>query len=1246
MNDTSRYLLFKKKRHTCFFNWRVVIGIVLFTCISPAAGNSQLIDNLNYTEISVTLNVARLGSMEMPVVIHGPDVYLPVKDIFDFLRIRNIQSPDLDSLSGFFINPRVTYLIDKMNNRIRYDDHVFQLSPGDLIRTETTLYLKPDYFREVFGLDCAFNFRTLSVSLKTTIELPVIREMQQEAMRRNISQVKGEKKADTTVMRRFSMLHLGTADWSVITRQQTNAKMSTGVNVNVGAIIAGGETNLSFNYNSDRPFNAKQQYYNWRYVNNDHAALRQVTAGKIWTQSAFSIYAPVTGVQFTNTPTTYRKSFGTYRLNSTTEPGWMVELYVNNILVNYTKADASGFFTFEVPLVYGNTVVKLRVYGPWGEERYREQNISIPFNFLPVHQFEYNMTAGIVDDDQKSRFSRGVFNYGLSRRMTIGGGVEYLSSVTPGKTMPFLNASLRLGTNLLITGEHVYGVRSKGLVSYRLPGSLQIDINYTRYDPKQTAIKYNYLEERKIVLSVPFHGKNFNAFSRLTVTQFKLPETKYTSAEFLVSGVVAGISSNLTTYGIFADPARPFIYSNLSQTFRLPAGLRVIPQVQYEYARNRFSTIRCELEKTIFTNGLLNLSFQKDLSTHTSYTGIGIRYNFSFAQTSVFATRSNHTTAMIQSARGSLIYDGKTKYLGVYNQSSIGKGGVIIAPYLDLNCNGSREPDEPKAFGLNIHINGGRIERNDKDTSIRITGLEAYNSYFIELDKNSFENVAWQIRKKTIRVIIDPDYLKRIEVPVAVVGEASGTVSLDEDKGSAGLERIIVNFYKNDTILIARTLTEADGYFSFLGFAPGTYTASIDTAQLRNLNFLSSPKTLAFTVKANMEGAIVDGLEFRLRSLLKTSKPEPGIQKHEMPALVTGTQLPAVENKPDSLNKDQERLIGKKPPVTGKLQNETPLNSLKKQDTLNKVQEHFIPGKLPVTGTQLPAIANKPDSLNKGPERFIGKKAPVTGNTGPHKLQSETPLNRLKKQDTLNKVQEHFIPGKLPVPGTQLPAIANKPDSLNKGPERFIGKKAPVTRNTGPHKLQSETPLNRLKKQDTLTKVQEHSIPGKAPVTVKVPSRILKNKQRPGIPKKQDSLSKKQEPIIVKRLPFPKGKPGTNKPTLVTERQKPGTKKTEGALGKKAEHIITKQTDSNRDTPIRSMQNKRQLVRKQQERIHTREQDSVIEKQQIIIQLQQFIIKEQYILIQKVGPTVKNIQPSGDKKQPAIIIRQQQLLIE
>jgi hypothetical protein len=535
-------------------------------------------------------------------------------------------------------------------------------------------------------------------------------------------------------------------------------------------------------------------------------------------------------------------------------------------------------------MVYGNSLVKLRFYGPWGEERTSEKFISIPFNFIPLHEFEYNVTAGIVEDDKKSRYTRANFNYGLSRRVTVGGGMELLSSVASGSFMPYINASVSLGQKILVSGEHVYGVRSKGIISYKTPSNLQVELDYIRYNKHQTAIKFNYLEEKKLILSMPLRGKKITAFSRLTLNQFTLPynlstlsktKAKYTSGEFLLSSVVFGVSSNFTTYAILSNADHPFVFSNLSMTFRLPAGFRFTPQAQYEYRQKNFSKLKAEVEKNLFSRGFLNLAYEKSfLNGSNSAITIGLRYNFSFAQTFFSASKSKHSIVTTQSARGSLIYDGKSNYIGAINQTSVGRGGIIVSPFLDLNCNGRHDRNEPRAFGLKLRINGGRIELNTRDTTIRITGLEAYTSYYIELEKNSFDNVAWQILKPAISVAVDPNRLKLVEVPVAVMGEVSGKVSLNGEKGISAIGRIIVNIYNRDSVLVAHLLTESDGYFDFIGLAPGEYTASVDAVQLSKLKMKSSP-ALSFKILENVEGDIINNLEFILHSVPENISPVP-----------------------------------------------------------------------------------------------------------------------------------------------------------------------------------------------------------------------------------------------------------------------------------------------------------------------------------------------------------------------------------
>jgi hypothetical protein len=829
-----------------------------------------------YDEISVFLDVPLLGGGEIDALIIGEEIFLPVTDLFDFLKIRNIPSPGMDSITGFFINQEMIYSIDRINNLIRYGSESFKLDQGDLVRTETNLYLRAVYFGKIFGLDCIFDFRNLSVSLKTRLELPVIREMRQEEMRRNMNRLKGEVKADTTIGRSYPVFHFGMADWSVIATEQINGQAETRLNLALGSIIAGGETTVSLNYNSKDPFTEKQQYYLWRYVNNDNRALRQVMAGKIATHATSSIYNPVVGVQFTNTPTTFRRSFGSYTLSDKTEPGWIVELYVNNVLVDFVKADASGFFTFEVPLVYGNSIVRLKFYGPWGEERTREQNITIPFNFIPKNTLEYTVSAGMVEDTLYSRFSRTSVNYGLTGGVTIGAGFEYLSSVTSGPLMPYVNASLRLASNLLFSGEYTHTVRAKGTLSYRLPSNLQVEVNYTKYDKDQKAINYNYLEERKAVVSMPIRLNKFYAYNRMTVTQLVLPTTRYTTGEWLLSGSVFGVNTNITTYSLFIGKSSPYVYSNLSLSFRFPAGLTIIPQAQYGYTDKKVLSAKLGLEKRVMVNGFLNLSYEQNFRNNLHMGELGFRYDFRFAQTGASVRQTDRLTTLTQYARGSLINDRKTGYLGTDNRTNVGKGGITIIPYLDINANGRRDQGEPKAYGLNLRASGGRIERSEKDTTIRVLSLEPYTDCFIELDQSSFDNISWRLHNLTLRVAVDPNMLKLIEIPVIIVGEASGTVSIDRDGSVSGLARLIINIYNNkDQKQAGRILTEEDGYFSFIGLAPGSYNVRIDSVQLRRLSMKSSPDSINFNITANIEGDFVDGLDFTVTMKTQVSVISP-----------------------------------------------------------------------------------------------------------------------------------------------------------------------------------------------------------------------------------------------------------------------------------------------------------------------------------------------------------------------------------
>lgn len=813
-------------------------------------------------EVSVFLNVQRVGAAEIPAVIRNDKVWLPVAELFNFLKIRYELSKSRDSVSGTFISPASKYLIDRKNQVILYGDQRYELKPGELLKTSSGLYLQSDLFAKLFGLNCVFSFRNLSVVLSTDLELPVIREMRQEQMRNNLNRLSGIFKADTVIGRNYPLFYFGTADYSALTSAGNkgtpqDARLSLGL----GGMVAGGETNVVLNYHNNQGFSGRQQYYLWRYVDNDMRYAKQFLAGKIQGQSISSIYSPVIGVQVTNAPTTYRRSFGTYTLNNKTEPNWMVELYVNGVLINYVKADASGFFTFNVPLVYGNTVVKLRYYGPYGEERSTEQNISIPFNFLPEKEFEYTASSGILEEAGHAKFARLSTNYGLSRSITVGGGIEYLSSVTSGSKIPFVNTSVRLLSNLLFSAEYDHDVRSRAILSYNLPSGLQIELNNTWYKKGQTAINNTFLEDRKLALSFPMRGRHFSAYTQLSVQQILLENTRYTLANWMLSAAVGSINASAATYSVFLKGADAYVYTNYSLSLRAFRNLLITQQVQYEYTGNKVIGVRTELEKRVFRNGYLNLSYEKNFASDITNIELGVRYDFSFAQTRVSVRKSNDLIRSLQGISGSLIHDGKSGFTNFNNYTSVGKGAVLLIPYLDMNGNGRRDKDEPKAEGLKLRINGGRIKQSVKDTTIQITDLEAYTNYNIELDGSGFDRLAWKFPKANYTVVIDPNYVKNVEVPISVFGEASGRVTLKDGAEETGQGNVILNFYNEHAKKVGQTVSEADGYFSYLGLLPGKYKVEMDPAQLRLMDLKGETPAIPFVIVRTIEGDLVNHLD-------------------------------------------------------------------------------------------------------------------------------------------------------------------------------------------------------------------------------------------------------------------------------------------------------------------------------------------------------------------------------------------------
>lgn len=826
--------------------------------------NAMAQEEPEYDEIGIFLMIQGIGGFEMDAIYMNDKLYLPVGGLFGFLKINHELSKNYDSVSGFFLNEQNRYLISYTGQTATVGNEKYPLDKTNLLRTADGLYMRTDVFGKIFGLNLNFNFRSLSIELKTHHELPIIKELRLATMRKNVNRLKGEVTVDTTLKRQYHPARGGMVDWSVISSQTEGGRSDTRASLGMGAELLGGETNIILNYSSRTGFEERQQQYRWRWANNDARAVRQITAGKIQPRSISSIYAPVIGVSATNTPTTFRKSFGSYLLSDYTEPGWTVELFINNVIVDFTTADASGFFSFEVPLVYGISEIILKFYGPWGEERIREQTLNIPYNFLPKGTLEYNVSSGIVRDTTNALYTRTEAGVGVHRNLTVGGGIEYLSSVRSGSSIPFLNTSLRFLKNFMFTGEYAHGVRTRGLLNYRLPSSLIMELDYTRYAPGQQAISFNYLEERKASLSMPVRLGTFRSFARVGFRQNVLEQLTFSSAEAMLSSYFGNVSANVSGFATWITKGSPYIYSNISLGLRMGRNTNFRPQAQLDITNKKLVSLKAELEHTFSQKAHLSLIYEENLRSVYRSVELAFRYDLNFAQTSASARIANKRLYTTESARGSFAFGSGNGAVLADSRSKIGRAGITIEPFLDMNHNEKRDAGEAVIEGLNVRINGGRILNDRGDTLIRIIELEPFASYLLEIDDNTLENIAWQIEDKKISVYADPNQFKRVYIPVKVMGEVNGMIYLKDGAQEKGLGRIIINVSDSTGRMAGRILSEQDGFYTFLGLAPGRYTATVDTIQLSRLGLISNPPAIEFEIVPYKYGDIADDISFTL----------------------------------------------------------------------------------------------------------------------------------------------------------------------------------------------------------------------------------------------------------------------------------------------------------------------------------------------------------------------------------------------
>jgi hypothetical protein len=841
-------------------------------------------------EVFLSFNYRNLFEKVVIAYYDDGNYYLPVSELFTTLKIGHTVDNSSLSINGFYLDPDNEFRFDFAGNEVRLKDRgVFTFEPTQMLVKELDYYVQLEVFAEVFDLNFTVDKSNLLLQLETPHTLPIMEQYNRGRERAQKEKATIKKEFYPLVFdRNRDMIGGAFFDYSFTSIIDQDQNLYT-YNFDLGAEVAGGDLQGSAYGNFRDGFsNFSTNDLRWRYVMRNNEYLTQIYAGQ--TRSDGLINRGYTGIRLTNEPIEPRYQYDSYEIEGTAPIGSEVELYYNNALYDYTRLTEDEQYRFLAPLTYGTSRLRVRIYGPDGQMREREEVLQIPFNFLPEGELSYNINAGklnnpIIGDTKESYIAQGNVAYGISSWLTQKVGVEYFDEYTDQTPLFYSSSSARIFddylVNLDIAPNALYRVSSN--VIY--PSSASWGFDYTYYSQKGVYNPVGDNQEWSANVFLPFRlkkqpfnfrlstGYSTNPFgdyinyaldlnSRMNRLNLRL---RYRDRQFDEFSYAPSNSADLSLSASYLLSQRPNVPRYLHNTF-------ISGNLTYNPGLNQFQEVVVQASKSIFGNGRIQASFQHNFVGNFNSIDVGVTIDFSALRSRSTARTVDGNQSFTQNIRGSIGYDDHNNDVAFSNRDQVGRSATSLRLYVDSNNSGSYDEDDKVIDEEAVRIGRAGSMSSTKEGLLRFSQLQSYHRINMEINQAKIKNPMLVPELEKFSFVTDPNQYKPINIPFYTSGVVSGKVvkqSGDKKEPQSGL-RVYLKSKNGDFEKEMRTFN--DGAFYSYKIPPGSYHLFIDRNQLEFLSVSSEPDSMDVTVEALAEGDFVEGLNFTLKPKTTTAE--------------------------------------------------------------------------------------------------------------------------------------------------------------------------------------------------------------------------------------------------------------------------------------------------------------------------------------------------------------------------------------
>ncbi len=828
------------------------------------------------------------------VLFKDDQVYLPILEIMSFLKIYNEYNNTAQIITGYVGSEDKVFYANFVNGEISSTDQMLSYIDTDsLIVSELDIYVRPDILSKIFGFEIVVSYYDLKALIRTEIDLPA----KEDYMR----QFKDEKENNYFQEKEFAPL-MFERDLRIIDGGILNYRFGSynsdnystySFNGDLGLQLLGGDLNISsfYNYNNQSHLQYQYQRYRWELPFNENPYISELTIGNVTSNSlnfgSFGSirnkYSALKGVSVSNR--SYRNSqvFSTFLFDDYAEPFSQVELYINKRLVNAEKIGADGYYKFDIPLAYGNSLVETKIYAPNGMRTFKEETIQIPGALLKPGEIKYSFSAG-EDENYKQTIADGMAEVGITDFLSFGFSDLINLSNTENVFVSNLNARILAGLTggLSVSMDNFY--RAMLGFSHKEYGSYEL--GYTKYD--QNAVLNNFRLDEELEFRAYLPKSQWMPISLRVRTELARRDVYYvgtykinTNANIWGLKFAADYNMNHSFEGEYTSKLMQNLSTRLAYSFKLPfitnSSLRSSLRLNgvYNISTSKLVTFGASFSQRILRDLSLNLSWTNDIQTKISYSNISLNYCVPFMRFGSRAYVSEDRNDVDSFAEGSLGIDTKMPAVHFsrnksYNGSS---GSASVRCFIDANGNMSYDENERLLPGVKVRVPQGRV-MGDNTTEVKVvSNLRPGYRYNLHLDLSSAENPLIRPLWNEFSFIADPNTFKSIDIPFTVAGLIEGQVYSEDSTGSrVGKSGIKIHLIRKETGEDISVNVFSDGSFYHLGLIPGYYEVFVDKTQLGLLKMQTDPPIQELYIGFSEDGDMKSGIDFKLIP----EKKEPG----------------------------------------------------------------------------------------------------------------------------------------------------------------------------------------------------------------------------------------------------------------------------------------------------------------------------------------------------------------------------------